>query len=259
MSLKKIKPEDRKRIESVTFKIWSKLDHPHPKEIPLEDLAMSRGLLVLDGSMNNADGRLVRKNNRGIARIRKGITQEGRRRFTIAHELGHWELHQDQTQLFCAEEDLRDYGRSPLEVEANLFAAELLMPSHLFRDAIGKSEPSLQLIKDIAEEFQTTLTATAIRFADLSKHPVIVVWSAEGKIRWSYRNQERTSFYIVSGSKLPIYSSATLAKEELSSDMDHYDQANWFPQLPRDVNGVMEVTQRMNRLDAALTLLWIPG
>jgi len=249
---------ERGQIQAKAFKVWKGLGHPNPLDVSLEDLAMSRGLLVLDGDLKQADGRLLRKNGRGIARIRRDISQPRRRRFTIAHELGHWELHQDQTQLLCSAEDIRDYGRSPLEMEANHFAAELLMPPQPFREAIGKAEPSMKLIKNLVNEFGTTLTATAIRFADLSSHRFIVVWSVSGKILWAYRDEKTTSLFVKSGVQLPRYCSATLDEAELSSDMDHYDQANWFPQLSREVGEVMEVSLRMKNLRAALTLLWLP-
>lgn len=64
-----------------------------------------------------------------------------RRRFTIAHELGHWYLHQNgQQSLFCrhgtVDADETKAGRPELpheEVEANWFAASLLMPAEMVR------------------------------------------------------------------------------------------------------------------------------
>ena len=71
-----------------------------------------------------------------------------RRRFTIAHELGHCVLHQDgQRALFCRHgsveppnPDREDAGPQAapeplalIEQEANQFAAELLMPAPLIR------------------------------------------------------------------------------------------------------------------------------
>ena len=63
-----------------------------------------------------------------------------RRRFTIAHELGHWVLHRTgQQALFCRQgvvdpEDKPANTRAPIPVteqEANAFAAALLMPARL--------------------------------------------------------------------------------------------------------------------------------
>lgn len=64
-----------------------------------------------------------------------------RRRFTIAHELGHWCLHRDvERNVFCrstAIEPAPRDERPPLplpEEQANAFAAALLMPARLVRE-----------------------------------------------------------------------------------------------------------------------------
>lgn len=63
-----------------------------------------------------------------------------RRRFTICHELGHWELHRTgQQTLFCRAgfvdpgdgPTAQEAPRPPAEEEADVFAAGLLMPAHL--------------------------------------------------------------------------------------------------------------------------------
>jgi Zn-dependent peptidase ImmA (M78 family) len=59
------------------------------------------------------------------------------RRFTIAHELGHYILHRDQGILFrdrpVSGAEREDRHRKPEEKEADLFAAELLIPDWLVR------------------------------------------------------------------------------------------------------------------------------
>lgn len=59
-----------------------------------------------------------------------------RRRFTIGHELGHWQMHRDSRgSTFCRSSAVEPTGeRAPLpphEQEANVFAAALLMPARL--------------------------------------------------------------------------------------------------------------------------------
>jgi Zn-dependent peptidase ImmA (M78 family) len=64
---------------------------------------------------------------------------EGRKRFTQAHELGHFLLHRDSSKVFIDETPLfrKDEPSKPVvdpkEVEANVFAAELLMPEDVLR------------------------------------------------------------------------------------------------------------------------------
>ncbi len=243
------------KARAAAYKLGKELDFPHPTEIPLEDLAMYRNVLVVEGGLAGAEGRLIRKKKGGVIRIRDGIAQEGRRRFTISHELGHWELHEDHSQFLCSESDMRDYGRSPLELEANCFAAELLMPTLYFRDHCG-GEPSTDLVKDLANEFRTTLTATAIRVADLCKKPVQVVWHEGDRVKWSYSDEKKNLPYVAAGTEVPQFSSARLADSDVADHMEHYDSADWFPALNYRKPEVLEMTIRMPSFSAGLTLLW---
>jgi hypothetical protein len=58
-------------------------------------------------------------------------------RFTIAHELGHWICHAlegaDPAVSYCRPIDLTEAADRSLEREANVFAAELLMPEPAVR------------------------------------------------------------------------------------------------------------------------------
>ncbi len=248
---------NRIRAQSVAYHIWKELEHPDPCEIPLEHLAVARGVFVQEGAMKGAEGRLIRKNGRGIIRVAPNSKYPGRRRFTIAHELGHWELHNGQSQFLCSQEDMRDYGRSPMEVEANHFAAELLMPPGHFRAACGNAFPSMSLIERLSNQFQTTLTATAIRYADVARHKVIIVWFSEGIVRWSYSNDKHKLPFVMPSKEPPAFSSATLEPHEIADEMDEYEDANWFPELSYSPT-VLEETKRMQQLNAGLTILYIP-
>jgi hypothetical protein len=76
-----------------------------------------------------------------------------RRRFTIAHELGHWVLHRTgQQALFCRKavvdpDDKPATTRPPIPVteqEANAFAAALLMPAHLIERYYRKTNGNFE-------------------------------------------------------------------------------------------------------------------
>ena len=240
--------------QAAAFKLWAELDHLHPSEVEIEDLAFFRNILVKSGGVAGALGRLIRLNGRGLIRYNDNITYEGQRRFTIAHELGHWELHSDKHQfMICNEDDMRDYGKSVMEREANLFAAELLMPTTHFRPKAVTLAPSIDNIKKLAVEFQTTLTATAIRFADTSTKNIQVVWAENGMIKWSYM-KKNSRVHKIRCARLPPYCSATLPTNQVADYMDYYDQAHWFPNLNNSYE-VMEQTVKMSNLNASLTLL----
>ncbi len=94
-----------------------------------------------------------------------------RKRFTIAHELGHSLLHlnadgefvDNQIDLFRTEFDKQEEGSFSMEVEANQFAAALLMDADLVR----KMWPELRDVEKMAELFKVSETAMGIRLGSL--------------------------------------------------------------------------------------------
>jgi Zn-dependent peptidase ImmA (M78 family) len=66
---------------------------------------------------------------------------ETRRRFTLAHELGHWVCHclgGREEPVFCRHQDMDSWVDRALEREANVFAAELVMPEPEVREVFGR-------------------------------------------------------------------------------------------------------------------------
>ncbi|MDI9636216.1 ImmA/IrrE family metallo-endopeptidase [Geitlerinema splendidum] len=102
---------------------------------------------------------------------------ENRQRFTIAHELGHYLLH-EQEKLHVDRRfqiQLRDgnssKGEREEEKEANLFAAELLMPtSFIQQDLAGVEGLDLEddaAIADLAKKYGVSTQAMTFRLAYL--------------------------------------------------------------------------------------------
>jgi hypothetical protein len=69
-----------------------------------------------------------------------------RRRFTIAHELGHWTLHRHDRPIFCRSTMVEPAATAeradlpPHEEQANAFGAALLMPARLMREQYVKCD-----------------------------------------------------------------------------------------------------------------------
>ena len=85
-----------------------------------------------------------------------------RQRFTIAHELGHHVLHHRHLaagvhvdRVIMRRDELSSTGMADVEVQANVFASELLMPQHLIA-------PEVNAILDLNDEVR--LAALARRF-----------------------------------------------------------------------------------------------
>lgn len=103
-------------------------EFPVPVESIAEDLL---GLAVSRAEMN-CSGMLFPAERRIVVNVTE---HETRQRFTIAHELGHWIcqfLEGTRQPVYCRAEQVDESARR-LEREANIFAAELLMPEPAVR------------------------------------------------------------------------------------------------------------------------------
>lgn len=151
----------------------------------LQGIARWLGALIVSEAMDDADGCVAMDERSAVVFANARIDHVGRRRFAVAHELGHVALHRDEIR-FKAEAlaEIEDYGGPDCEAEANGFATELLMPQELVTEDIGEDEPCLELAQAIEEDYQTSLTAAAVRLVELSDHPSAVVFSKDGDIQW---------------------------------------------------------------------------
>ena len=110
-----------------------------------------------------------------------------RKQFSIAHELGHWRFHRGKT-LVCRVDEYRPRdGQSPEKI-ADAYAADLLMPRYLFGPrALELGQTSFGTIGSLAEEFKTSLTATAIRLINLDHVPGFVICHSPRGRKWFAR------------------------------------------------------------------------
>lgn len=159
----------------------------HPCRIPIESIACYLNLVVREVDLEGCDGRLVCRDRCGIVSVNKNIREIGRRRWTIAHEIGHYLLHKSKIPFDVYSEKSFLSNCSALaqeEREANCFAAELLLPSGLMQPWLD-IPPSFKSIEAIAKEFQTTLTGAAMRLVELTNYQSALVYSQDQKVRWN--------------------------------------------------------------------------
>jgi hypothetical protein len=88
-----------------------------------------------------------------------------RRRFTIAHEIGHHFLHSDGATVLCraADVDQAEEAAKLKERQANRFAAELLMPEELVRAHADREAD----VTELARMFNVSPIAMAYRLVNL--------------------------------------------------------------------------------------------
>jgi Zn-dependent peptidase ImmA (M78 family) len=155
----------------------------------LTEIAEEFGIDVLYRPAESYDGALlrIRDAQRGRIVINSQIREESRKRFTLAHEIGHFVLPgQQEVSAPCKPQRIENWDADLYrpELEANRFAAEILMPRGLMAEFV-QSEPSLESIRSIAQICGTSLTASAVRLITLTPHRAAVVWSQNQKIVWS--------------------------------------------------------------------------
>lgn len=230
------------------------------QELDIEAIAFHHGLRVRYGGLSGAQGRLAARGGRGFVRVADGIHQLPRRRYIVSHELGHHLMHAPEGRLsLCTEGDFLRYDAAAgdAEEEANWFAAELLMPKPLFEPKCDVKQPSLGVVRTLAEMFTTTPTATAIRFVDLAPEACAVVWSESGAIKWAVRGPEFWP-WIEFGQRLDSYTHAAdaFSGKALPRGPQVVPASAWTSKRSGDV---YEDTEWFSGLRATLTLLWLPG
>jgi len=148
--------------------------------------------MLIEEALPNCDGKIIFGNTKAVIKVNSNIQFEQRKRFVIAHEIGHLIMHRnmqlpDDTfsnfNIIAGMENVLKNGKQ--ELEANEFACELLMPEKLFlKEAIGKKFSPL-LIKQLSERFKTSLTATVFRYLQFNQlHPICLVFIENGKVKY---------------------------------------------------------------------------
>jgi Zn-dependent peptidase ImmA (M78 family) len=149
--------------------------------VPVDRVATNEGVLVIEHALHgDVSGALISSNGVSAIAVNSAHHQK-RRRFTIAHELAHYLLgHKgDQDHVDWKFTVLRRDGKSSeannvQEIEANAFAANLLMPKEfLFEDlrlkagSNGEVDLSTHQLTALARKYQVSETAMTYRLTNL--------------------------------------------------------------------------------------------
>lgn len=177
--------------------IVDQLNIENASHIDIEAIAMKRGVIITEGPLKNADGRLAVIKDRGLITIRETIKEQVKKRFVMAHELGHYEMHRSEAfSKSCTESDFYNWTKgNPIEIEANYFASELLMPEDLFNEITEGHDISLSLIKQLSNEFNTSWTATSIRFVTLRPEYALIC-SENSSINWFVIHSDYFPYFV---------------------------------------------------------------
>lgn len=177
---------------------WQKLG---PNTYPLDISKLIEGvigspdftdrLLTKIGRFDSFEGCLARTigTNTWTILLNSSSGNSRRRRFTFAHELGHFMCHRSiQNRFEDTDKTLNDFTNS-LEKEANEFASWLLMPANIIREEFGTMPWCTQYLSILAARFECSLQACAIRYVALSSRPIAFVVSRDGMTRWGCKSE----------------------------------------------------------------------
>jgi len=101
--------------------------------------------------------------------------------YTVGHEIGHWELHADAARsgtlklfdgkrIWC-----RDGSAEPIERQAEVFSAALLIPRDVLLRALPRSAwHGWRVVYDLADDFAVNVTPMLLRLE---------------RLRWAHRDE----------------------------------------------------------------------
>jgi Zn-dependent peptidase ImmA (M78 family) len=186
------------------------------EEVRIEPLSSFEGaLLMLPGR------------NRGRVLLNRNSSSQ-RRRFTLAHELGHflnrWHEPADGTEFRCRQQDMIAFagGRQPLtrhetqEAEANRFAAELLMPRVLLRRHLD-GPPCLERALAIAADLDVSKQAAILRYVALHQTPLAMVVARHGRVVYTRTGSGFPRLSLASKAPLPLLDASAKACDTLEA------------------------------------------
>jgi Zn-dependent peptidase ImmA (M78 family) len=201
-------------VLSAAEKLLQSYGIQRPEQIDLEAIAFDRGAFVTYKKLDGCDARIVGHGKKAIITVSTRSSSE-RQRFSIGHELGHWEEDwRGGGGFLCAQDDIRDSGVSidakrESETRANRFASDLMLPGYLFTPACARQPLTLDTCLRLAKDFRASVSATAIKLVKVASYPgMITCYSARGR-EW-----------YVSGPGLPDYFPPL---KELHQDTDAFE------------------------------------
>lgn len=159
-----------------------------PEDIDVEAMAAANRAEIVYDDIDGATASVLQLGDVARIRISNRIDDVGWKRFTIAHELGHIRLDHvvpgdaaDAVERVCRP---LDKARSVPEREASVFSSELIMPEPMVKPRCLVKCVTLTPARAIAEEFTTSVLASAMRFVELSDECCAIAYSVLGRIQW---------------------------------------------------------------------------
>ena len=236
---------------------------PLTSEVPVVDIA--RALDIVDvrlAPFDGVEGMLLTDGHRSTGGILANTSKGNQRaRFTVAHELGHFQMerHQlsDESGFRCSARDMREsrQGRQNLkqEAQANQFAISLLAPTYLIAPQLSP-DPDLRDAKRLRDHLDVSLEACIRRMIDLRDEPLAAVWSNKGQVRYFVKGGGFPYVALKAGDRIPQTSVAFRAITSGKAGFTNFAETHPHPWTGRTGFDLHEQT-RVTASGHAVTLL----
>ncbi|MDB4921208.1 ImmA/IrrE family metallo-endopeptidase [Mucilaginibacter sp.] len=172
------------KFKKVTDAALQLLVNAKVTKVPIDVLRIARlsGVVVEQTDLGDDVSGLLVIHDRQAVIAYSPNQGEQRKRFTIAHELGHYILHnQDSSDAVFVDKDFivkyrsqKAYSEIEMrqEQEANAFAASLLMPKELIFEELKNDKlqnmSEIQVIDELARIFDVSIPAMTFRLSNLN-------------------------------------------------------------------------------------------
>jgi hypothetical protein len=212
-----------------------------------------------EGALFPDDGR-----KRWMLLYSQAVTSPGRRRFTQAHELGHYILHRLRRESFqCSDLDMLNWSKDDrdIEAQADLFASYLLMPLDDYRAQVSHGV-DLEVLSQCAARYGVSLTAAVLKWLEYTDEKATLLMSNDGFIRWAWSSEpafRAGAFFKTRSQVIPVPEQSIAADATIQHDRKGTEipATVWFKHTdPRTTLREMKV--HAGQYDAVLTLLWLP-
>jgi Zn-dependent peptidase ImmA (M78 family) len=128
-------------------------------------------------------------------------------RFSFAHELGHYFIDEHRNALIKGKSLHKSYNqyfrRNIVEMEADFFASNLLMPKQFFINDIANKKFSIDIIHSLKDKYKVSFTACALRFLDTEIHPIMIVYAENRQIKWKFYNEDFRYKWLINDNIVP--------------------------------------------------------
>lgn len=182
----------RRAAETPAERVLRDLGISEPGEIDVDFIAWEVGAEIKYRRLDGCEARILGVGDSAIIAVDDRYGPR-RARFSAGHELGHWHHHRGRS-FVCRPDDIGRGGlRGSLDPErvADAYAADLLLPNFMFEPlAAALKQATFEAVEKLASDFETSLTATAIKFVERGPVPSVLVCHAQGGRRWFRRHPD---------------------------------------------------------------------